>query len=368
MKVLNIMTSGLRTEGIATTQLVFMRRLDKSKIEMNIAAVHDNDPYVINEFKKIGCHVVIFPDRTQSTIRYFFALYNELKKEKYDIVHVHGSSALLAVDLMAAKLAGVPVRIAHSRNTRCNNGKIDRLLRPVFYMSYTDAMACGEEAGKWLFGNREFKVMHNGKDFSDFCFSKKLRELERKQLGLDGKLVFGHVGRFNEQKNHKYLIDVFYRISQMRENAVLYLIGDGHLSAEIHKYVEELGIEDKAIFAGSVLDVSHRLQAMDFMIFPSLFEGLPNVVLEWQAEGLPCLISDTITRECAPSNLVEFMSLESSAQTWADKALQMLDSYQNREENAQRATTALKKAGFDIENNARELTAVYYKLLRKRNK
>lgn len=368
MKILNIMTSGLRTEGIATTQLVFMRKLDKSKIEMNIAAVHDNDPYVISEFEKIGCHVVIFPDRTQNTFRYFVDLYNELKRGKYDIVHVHGSSALLAVDLMAAKFAGVPVRIAHSRNTRCNNVKIDRFLRPVFYKAYTDAMACGEEAGKWLFKNRDFKVMHNGKDFNDFCFSMKLREQERKRLGLEDKLVFGHVGRFNEQKNHKYLIDVFYRILQMRENAVLYLIGDGHLSAEIHKYVKELEIEDKVIFAGSVSDVSQRLQAMDFMIFPSLFEGLPNVVLEWQAEGLPCLISDTITRECAPSDLVEFLSLESGAQVWADRALRMLDSYQNREENAKKATAALKRAGFDIEHNAQELAEVYDKLLRKRNK
>lgn len=368
MKVLNIITGGLKREGITTTQLVFMKNIDKSNIEMNIAAVRDNDPDIMEEFKKVGCKVIEFPDRNKKVVKYFYSLCLELRKGRYDIVHVHGSSSLLVIELLAAKLVGVPVRIAHSRNTRCNYMRLDKIFRVIFYGTYTDALACGEDAGKWLFGNRPFTIIHNGKDFSDFNFSNRLRKKERLMLGINNKIVIGHVGCFNEQKNHRFLIRVFEKIYEINSNTILYLMGDGPLYESIKDYVNELEIKDSVIFAGNVCDVSTRLQAMDIMILPSLYEGLPNVVLEWQAEGLPCLISDTITKECAPTELVEFMSLEADPEKWAEKALLMLENMGNRAENAEKAVRALRKAGFDIKNNAKDLVKLYEVLAYKRSK
>lgn len=360
------MTSGLRREGIATTQLVFIDKMDKKTVQIDVAAVHDDDPSVINDFRSIGCKVITFPDRKNQTTKYIFRLIYILKREKYDIIHVHGSSAVLGIEMLIARIAGVPVRIAHSRNTKCNEEKLDRFMRPLFYRTYTDGLACGIDAGHWLFNDRPFTVVHNGKDFSSFHFSELLRIEEREKLSLGSKIVVGHVGRINQQKNHEFLLRVFAAFHEKITNSVLYLIGDGPLRNHVESLAVSLGILDSIIFAGNVSDISFRLQAMDIMIFPSLYEGLPNVVLEWQAVGLPCLISDNITEECASSDLVHFMSLNEDAKQWADEAIEIYEKQGNREENARRATLALKNAGFDINENANDLVELYKNLSQKR--
>lgn len=362
VKVFHIITGGLRREGIASTQLEFFKNMNLNKIEISVAAVHNNSPEMIADFQENGCKVYELPDRQDDTVRYFFSLVRTMKKIKPDIVHVHGSSAIMSIELLAAKIAGVKVRIAHSRNTKADNAKKDKMLRPLFNQLYTDGMACGEEAGRWLFGDKPFTVVHNGKDFKKFNYDSDTRIEQRNKLHLNGKKVVGHVGRINMQKNHEFLIRAFHEFEKRNPEAVLYLIGGGPLTEERKKQVEELGISDKVIFAGSVNDVPERLQAMDIMVFPSLYEGLPNVVLEWQAEGLPCLISDKITKECAPSDLVKFASIEDDPKIWADKMEQMLEQFTDREEQAKRGTHALKENGFDIVDATRQLENIYLKL------
>lgn len=362
IKVLHVLTGGLRVEGIASTQLMFFQNFDMEKFQIDVAAVHNNSQEMIGEYEKAGCNVIVFPDRTNETVKYFFVLVKYLKKVKYDIIHVHGSSALMSVELLAAKITGIPIRIAHSRNTKTDNVRADKLLRPLFNWLYTDGIACGEDAGKWLFGKKKFVVLHNGKDFSKFCFDSKLRAEERNKYNFDNKIVIGHVGAFNYQKNQEYLVRAFAEYLKKNENAILYLIGDGSVRSAVLKKALELKIENKVIFAGNVRDVPQRLQAMDIMVFPSRFEGLPNVVLEWQAEGLPCLISDKITKECAPSDLVKFASIEDDPKIWADKMEQMLEQFTDREEQAKRGTHALKENGFDIVDATRQLENIYLKL------
>lgn len=362
IKVLHILTGGLRVEGIASTQLSFFQNINTEKFQIDVAAVHRNSQEMIREYQNAGCRVIEFSDRTDKTTTYFFELLKCMKKNQYDIVHVHGSSALMSVELLAAKIAGVPVRIAHSRNTKADNIKADKLLRPLFSHLYTNGIACGEDAGKWLFGEKEFTVLHNGKDFSKFRYDAKKREGERKKYGFDNSTVIGHVGAFNQQKNQVYLIDVFAEFLKLNDNAVLYLIGDGATRPMVLERAQRLGVEDKVIFAGNVRDVPQRLQAMDIMAFPSRFEGLPNVVLEWQAEGLPCLISDKITKECAPSDLVEFASIEDDPKVWANKMKKMLKKFTDRETQAKCGTQALKENGFDIVDATKQLENIYLKL------
>ena len=362
IKIIHIITGGLHREGITSTQMEFFKKMDLKKFKIYVAAVHDNDPEMIRELEKIGCIVLQFPDRRENLLKYFIALVNSLRKIKPDIVHVHGSSALMSIELLAAKIANVKNRIAHSRNTKADHATIDTLLRPIFNLLYTYAMACGIDAGKWLFKNKKFTVIHNGKDFKKFYYNKEIRDRFRIENELSGKIVVGHVGRMNYQKNHEYLIKVFHEFQKEHDNALLYLIGDGALRENISAQISSLGIQDKVVFAGNVNDVHLRIQAMDIMVFPYRFEGLPNVVLEWQAEGLPCLISDKITRECASSDFVEFASIEDNPEVWADKMQQMLTKFNVREEQATKGIQALQENGFDIVDATRKLEQIYLNL------
>lgn len=362
MKILNIVTSGLQREGISTTQLEFMRAMRKEKIAIHMAAVHNNAPDLMADFECAGCKVIEFPDRKEHVIKYLLFLYQQLKQEKYDAVHVHGSSAIMCLDLLAAKLAGVSVRIAHSRNTRSDHDKVDKLLRPLFYRSYTHAFSCGQEAGEWLFGGREFTTIHNGKDLAKFKFSPEIRGGIRERNGLQDHVAVGFVGNLNQQKNIPFLMEVIGAYHRIDPNSEFYIMGDGAERDYAVEMVERLGLGKKVHFTGRISNVHEMLQAMDIMLLPSLFEGLPNVVLEWQAEGLPCLISDRITRECAPSDLVTFKPLEDGAEAWAAKLHEIVYNAGDRMENAQRATAALREAGFDIEKNARDLEAFYESL------
>lgn len=360
IKIFHILTSGLGKDGISSSQLVFFKNMDMERFEIIVAAVHNNDQDTINSFRQCGCTVIEFPDRKANVGRYFLSLLKVLKNIKPEIVHVHGSSAIMSIDLLAALIAGVKIRIAHSRNTTADNLKIDKLFRPIFKCLYTDAFACGNDAGEWLFGTRAFTVIHNGKDFEKFSYDLKKREDQRRRFFLEDKIVVGHVGVFNNQKNHEFLIKVFYEFQKENPNSVLYLIGNGNQLLKRRKeQVKELGICDKVIFAGGVNDVPERLQAMDIMVFPSLFEGLPNVVLEWQAEGLPALISDKITRECAPASFVEFASVDEKPTVWAKKMEEMLNKYKDRKIQAVQGTNALREKGFDIKDAVKQLESIY---------
>lgn len=368
IKIFSIPVGGINRTGIALSQFSVMSNFNAACVDITMCAGQKNNEKLIDDFKGIGVDILYLPDRQKHPIKYFFALKKTLKKGKYDIVHVHGSSSLLCLDLLAAKFAKVPVRIAHSHNTTCNNKRLNNMLYPLFKCSYTDAFACGEDAGKWLFRDKPFTVIHNGQDFSDFHFDEKLRSKKRDEYNLSGKVVIGNVGNFNTQKNHKFLIEVFAELHKKSPDTVLYLMGYGGLRNEVEQLVADKGLKDCVIFAGGVNDVAERLQAMDLMILPSLYEGLPTVVTEWQAEGLPCLISDVITRECAPTDLVEFKAMSDGYSSWADKVLEMLHKKRDRKSDSQNAIAALKENGFDIKESAEKVAAHYKKLVEVRKK
>lgn len=358
IKILNVLTSGLRREGITSTQLEFMKKMDLIDIQMDIAAVHNNEQDVIDEFKSLGCNIIVFPDRKEELLKYMVALYKQIRKEKYDVIHVHGSSALLSIELVIARLAGVKIRIAHSRNTMCLNKKADKILRPIFNNSYTKAFACGEEAGKWLFGSRPFTVIHNGKDLEKFHFSDEIRARMRTKYNLQDKLVIGFVGNMNKQKNIMFLIDVFKQVNSKYQNSILFIMGEGADRAKIEEKINRLGLTDSVVLTGRIANVHEMLQAMDVMCLPSLYEGLPNVVLEWQIAGLPCFVSANVTQECKVTDLVEFLPIDQGADIWAEQIL-AVNSEANRNKLSEDACLKMKEAKFDIKENARYVKSIY---------
>lgn len=363
IKVLNIITGGLRREGITSTQLELIKKMDRTDIQMDIAAVFDNEPDVIDEFRSLGCRVIEFPDRHHQLPSYIATLYSTMRKEKYDVVHVHGSSALMTIELTTAWLAGVKVRIAHSRNTKCENEKVDRLMRPAFALSYTNAFACGQDAGQWLFKNKPFTVIHNGKDLNRFQFDRKIRDYIRGEYDLEGKFVIGFVGNLVEQKNLHFLIDVFKAIHLKYPNSILFLMGDGDQRDSLERKAKQLDISDSVIFTGRISNVPEMLQAMDVMMLPSLFEGLPNVVLEWQISGLPCLISNNITKECKVTDLVKFLPIDKGVGAWID-CIKDIDISMDRAAISESSCVAMKKEAFEIDENVQLVKNLYIDAVR----
>ncbi len=360
MKLLIIPSGGIGLDGITMSIMNYYRYFNKSNIQTTFVAtkIKCEKKYfdlILNEIERNGDNVVQL-ERSMNIIKYIFLLVKLLKRNNYDIVHVHGSSSLIAIELLAAKLCGIKVRVAHSHNTTCNHRILNILLKPIFNYLTTFRLACGEDAGKWLFGHRDFKVIRNGIEIEKFIYNKEMREKIRTNLSLLGKKVIGHVGSFNEQKNHTFLIDILKELLIIDKNYRLVLIGDGEKREEIERKAILAGIEDKVIFLGRRTDISELLQAMDLMVLPSIYEGLPVVTIEWQAAGLPIVVSDKVTSEIELTNLVTFKSLNDKATDWAVTVESMI--------NYERVSkiNEIREVGYDIKANSDILVNLYNKL------
>lgn len=359
IKILVLGTSGVLNDGITSWMRQTFGAMNLEGLEIVTVAFKDCDPSVVDAVEKVGIRVVTVPSRKKNPRAYARAYRALLEKENFSIVHVCCNSALASFELREARKYSVKMRIAHSHNTTCGHRIADSLLRPVLYREATDFYACGNDAGKWLFGNRQFKIIPNGKDLDRFSFSSAVREDARIELELnDGVVALGHVGRFNDQKNHAKLLEIFKELRGRSPRYELVLIGDGALFNQIKEKAEALGVQSHVHLLGRRDDVPKLLNAMDCMVFPSLYEGFPNVVLEWQLNGLPVVMSNTITDECAITPLVSQVSLNANAAVWADAVEDALRG-RHRELDSASGVTSVRNAGYDIRDNAAMLRRLY---------
>lgn len=358
------MTGGLKKDGICVSQLDYAKRLNKNIFSLDVCAVHNNSDEMIKAYEDAGCKVIVFPDRKKNLIKYIKKLKVELRNGRYDIIHTFGSSSLMAIELMIAKKCDIKVRIAHSRNTTCDRPWLEKLIKPIFKKSYNYALACGKDAGEWLFDDKKYNILHNGKNLNKYSFNENIRKKIRRKYKIQDKIAIGHVGNFINQKNHEFLIDIFSEINRKDNNTVLFLMGSGSLVDEIKEKVIQLKLNDKVYFLGSINNVEEIIQAMDVMIFPSLFEGLPNVVIEWQASGLPCLISDKITKECCVTDNVFFLSIDNGLDEWINTTLDVCYKKNNRNNVSAKNLQLLKDNGFDIVDSVVFLEELYKSLLK----
>ena len=284
-------------------------------------------------------------------------------KEKYDVIHVNGQSATMSVEMLAAKLAGCKLRVAHSHNSRCLHKKAHNMLKPLFNATYNDAIACSKEAGDWLFGDKPYWILNNGIDIDKYKFSTTTRTEFRKKLKLSDKdIAVCHVGAFEPWKNHKFLIDVFDEIKKENSGYKLFLFGiNGTTQESILSLINERRLEDTIRFMGTADDINNYLQAMDLMLLPSLYEGFPVTVVEWQANGLPCIVSDTITKDVKITDLVKQLSIEDGTTIWKNEILK----HNNEVDVETRKSYYIKvsKAGYNIKNNVSSLKEHYIERL-----
>ena len=356
LRALMINTVPMAYEGITTVMLNYAGNMRREGLRLDFLAINDVEESLRRAIADMDSRLFVIPGRNRHTARYIAALARLIRREGYDIVHAHGNSCTLAVDLLAARLGGAGVRIAHSHNTTTGSMAIHRLLRGPFEWNCTHRMACGEAAGRWLFHEKPFVLLNNGIRPDRFAFDPEARRKWRAALGLGDRTAIGCVANFQPRKNHAFLIDVFHRVVARRPDCALVLMGDGPERPAIESKAAALGLGDRVIFTGTTREVPGLLSAMDLMALPSLFEGLPNVLIEWQASGLRALVSDRVTEACRLTPLVDFLPLEEDR--WVDAVLRWAPG--DRAGASAAAAEAIARAGYDIRLSADHLRRMYF--------
>lgn len=362
LRVLMVCTVPTAASGIPMVMFNLLRGMDRAGLEIGYVSINEPDARFRKELEEMGVKVWVVPRKLSSPWTYVWQLTKIARH--YDILHAHGNSATLLLEMLAAFLAGVKVRGAHSHNTTCTQKSIDRVARPMFYALCNFRLACGEAAGKWLFGKRGFHVINNGVDTYRYRFDEVYRQNLRSHLSLDGCRVLGHVGNFVEAKNHPFLIEVFAEVEKRMPEARLLLLGAGDGRDAVERMVDEKGLKDKVVFAGSVADTEKYMSAMDIVVMPSLFEGLPLTLVEEQASGLDVLVSDAVTTQADMTGLLKFKPLEDGAEKWGEEVARMLIGYkqEERENNSACAINRIRENRYDIRVVAEELKQIYISL------
>lgn len=316
------------------------------------------------EIEAMGGHIYVLPKfkvynyfSYRRAVRKFFA-----KHKEFRVVQGHMTSTA-GIYLPIAKKAGVPITVAHARNAgvvKGLKGAATRFFRRELVEKADFCFACSLLAGQDVFGRNAMsegrvKIIYNAIDVRRFTYDEKVRAAARKQLDISQELVLGHVGRFEYQKNHPYLLEVFAAVCREREDAVLLLLGEGKDRPAMEERCKQMGIADRVRFMGNRKDTERYYQAMDIFLLPSFFEGLPGVLMEAQAAGLKCFVSDTVTREAKATDLVTYLSIDKPAESWAKEILERAE-YERRD-TAQELTAA----GFNVYTQAGGYSLFYQK-------
>lgn len=328
-KKILLMTMTRRIGGIEVLIKDIAKYIDQEKYE--IAIVMQGTPYILDkEFtkrKQYAFHI----STLKKPFHYIKDLCIIIKNGHFDIVHIHKCSCANFISALICYLYRVPCVIVHAHATTSFTGMKGKILHHlgqwIIRFCSHQKVACSRAAADWLFGRKycqkyDVKIIKNGINITDFCFQKSIREKQRKELGYNHEIVFGHVGRFCEAKNHRFLIEVFYAIYQHNTNARLLLIGQGELENEIKEKVSQLKLKHAVCFLEECQPIAPYYQAMDIFLFPSLYEAFPLALIEAQTTGLPCLVSKELALEDMKD--IEYMDLSKSAEEWAQKALTLI--------------------------------------------
>lgn len=324
--IVDVMNAG----GAETMLMKLYRQLVTQGIQFDFAVLGDEDGCYDNEILRLGGMIynISYLRKRRFPLWRLYGVFNFFRKYRYEYVLIPTSRCYRAMYGLMARLSGTKCVAIRSTNSSTCMGKyydyIEKKVQFIPRISSHIRFAPSKIAGTFLFGDKtNVNILKNGVNLKDYVFSKSIREKKRYELGLGNKFTVVHVGRFSKQKNHIFLLKVFKNILKINGEAMLVLIGTGELWPEIKSQIDKLNIAENVIHLNNRYDVPQILMAMDIMIFPSLFEGMPNVVIESQATGLPCLISDAITCECMITDIVKMLPLADNYEQWANLAWEM---------------------------------------------
>lgn len=354
IRILHIVTY-MGRGGLETMIMNYYRNIDRSKVQFDFLTHREERWDYDDEIEKLGGKIYRLPRLNPFSPGYLKALDGFFKEHKeYKIVHCH-QDCLSGIPLKYAKKNGVPFTIAHSHNANQDKNLkyLIKLIAKKNICKYSNHLfACGKEAGEWMFKTSDFEILNNAIDTKKYIYNEE-KSLEMKEkLGVTDKFVIGHVGRFRPQKNHSFIIDIFKEVCEEEPNSNLLLVGDGPLEEEIKKKVNSLGLKDRVKFLGARDDVNDLMQAMDVFILPSLYEGFGIVLIEAQASGLKCVISDSIPTDAIITDKVKRLSLDDDISIWAKEILS------NKSEEKE-GIEDIEQSKYDIKSNAKWLENFY---------
>lgn len=359
LHVVSIMNMG----GIENFIMNIYRNIDKTKIQFDFLVHHEEKGIFEDEIEQLGGKIYRIPFVTKVGHFKYMKYLNEFFKnhKEYQIIHSHFNT-ISGLILKSAKANGVKIRIAHSHIAYPKYRFLENIYKK-YAQSFinrvsTHRFACSKLAGEWLYGkDSKFEVINNGIVARKYIYNEEKRQSTRKLLKIEkNELVIGHIGRFDEQKNHKFLIKVFECLYKKNKNYKLFLVGDGKLRKKLEEEVKSLGLKENVIFLGIRKDIPNLLQAFDLFVFPSTFEGLGIVLIEAQASGLKCFTSSTVPKEAdLECELNKFIALEKKEKEWAKIiANENLGIRKN-------VLNEVREKKYDIEENIKEIEKFYIK-------
>lgn len=360
IKVLHFV-SKMDRAGQETFIMNVFRNIDRNKFQFNFLCTSPDKGDYDDEIKSMGGEIYILPPNSKDgKISKYLSEIDTISewlknnRDKYDVVHLHTYHALdVWVHLEACRRADVSRVIIHSHNTMAPHPGLHKLMRRVCQRYRFTKFACSREAGIWMYGKKavdsgEVTVVYNGIDVSEFKYNEETAKRYKEEMGLTGRTVLGHIGRFNYQKNHEFLIDIFHEYLKKDPNAVLLLIGKGELEEAIRKKVDSLGINESVRFMGTRGDIPNLLNAMDCFVFPSHFEGLSVVLVEAQCNGLSIVANKNTAPDAVISDGLYLLPL-GSKEEWAEKIAEV----------AGKRTENILSDKFDIKKTVQLLTEKY---------
>ena len=358
--------SNMARAGIETMLMNYYREIDRSLLQFDFLANKPIPGEYDDEIRTMGGRVYVSPGLNPIRYPQYKRFVADLLHGNPDIkiIHAH-NEAMGYYALQSAKDAGIRVRIAHAHNTRIIRDykyPLKLVCKQLLPGAATDYWSCGRDAGIYYYGEKRWNasgfILRNAIDVSRFAFQPEVRERLRQAHGLENCFVIGHVGRFNVQKNHNRLLDIFAEIAKAIPDTRLALIGTGVLEQAVKEKARAVGVQDKTLFLGQMADVSEWYQVMDCFVLPSLFEGLPVVGIEAQAAGLPCFFSDRVTDEILLSPEARRISLQADDAEWAREIIAARQSEVNRNQGKD----VVRQAGYDIHEEAQKLQEIYLEL------
>ena len=348
--------------GAETLLMNILRNIDREKYQLFFLC-YDNQKYDYeDELNHLGGKIIKISKPTSNIFKNVSQIKKVIKNYNIDIVHCHTYFNSIYA-LIAARQCKIKKRITHSHNTVSE--KNPSIIKKIYFffskivinLYSTDYLACGKEAGEALFfKNKNFKIIDNGIILEKFYYNKILREEKRKELKLPSDYqIIGHVGRFEEAKNHSFLIDLFDEYQKKNKKTLLLLIGDGSLRPFIEKKIKEKKINDKVILLSKRSDVNELYNIMDLFLFPSLYEGFPVVLVEAQTNWLPIIASDSIDSESNYTNTISFLSLKENKDVWVNEIKNRIGKRIDNKE-------IMKNSKYNIENTINEIEKIYSEL------
>lgn len=342
------------------------RNIEREQVQFDFVVHKKERNYYEDEIESLGGTVHRVERKSKNIIKNIIQMYRLFKNNpQYKIIHIHTNSATCITDLLIAALCNVPQRIVHSHSTKTKKSKkyIHKTFRSIMNVLANRKLACSDLAAQWLFGENQYiknkvQIVNNAIDLDLFKFNKDTSVKYRNELNIrQDSFVVGHIGSLSNAKNHSFLIDIFKAILEKESNSTLVIVGEGPHKKEITDKINELNLTDDVILTGLRNDIPELLSLFDVLIFPSFYEGFPVTLVEAQASGLPCIISDTITKQVKTTELVQFISLNKKPGDWADQAL-----FTKSSNNRIDTYSQIVSSGFDINTEASKLQRFYQEL------